>query len=603
MKNFWRVLAYLKHYKPQAWSNMLFNVLAVVFGTLSLLVLKPFLDILFSNFEWQALADDANMLDRWLHQFNTFLFEQMRDQGKEAGLTVVCLVVVVLFFLKNLFRYLALFVMAPVRNGIERDIREQLFGKMLSLQLAYFSEQRKGDLLARLTADVQEIQWSVLRGIEVIVRSPVEILLSLGLMLYISPILTGFSFGLGLFVALIIGRVGKSLRKQSTDAQQSLGRLLSIFEEALGGLRIIMGFNAERYQYGRFQKENKYYFDLRNQMQRRQDLASPMTEFLGIAVVCLLLWFGGRLVFSGNFDASTFVVFVMLFYNIITPAKSFSKAFYDIQKGISAAERVNEIVDAELNIKDSPNAKPLHSFDEAIVFKEVRFHYQSNELVLKGINLRIEKGKTIALVGASGAGKSTIADLIPRFYDISQGAIELDGRDIREYRLKDLRALMGIVSQEAILFNDSIYNNIVFGLEDVTKEEVEAAARIANAHDFIIQLEKGYATNIGDRGAKLSGGQRQRVTIARAILRNPPILILDEATSALDSKSERLVQDALTRVLQNRTAVVIAHRLSTIQFADEIVVMHEGEIVERGTHEMLLADGGAYQKLVNLQQM
>lgn len=582
---------------------MLFNVLAVVFGTLSLLVLKPFLDILFGNFDVQALAADANTLDRWVHQFNTFLFEQMRDQGKEAGLTLVCLVVIVLFFLKNLFRYLALFVMAPVRNGIERDIREELFGKMLKLQLSYFSEQRKGDLLARLTADVQEIQWSVLRGLEVIVRSPVEILLSLALMLYISPTLTGFSFGLGLFVALIIGRVGKSLRKQSSDAQQSLGQLLSIFEEALGGLRIIMGFNAERYQYGRFQKENKTYFDLRNQMQRRQDLASPLTEFLGIAVVSLLLWFGGQLVFSGNFDASTFVVFVMLFYNIITPAKSFSKAFYDIQKGISAAERVNEIVDAELNIKDRPNAQPIHSFQEAIELKQVRFQYQPNETVLRGIDLRIEKGKTIALVGASGAGKSTIADLIPRFYDVSQGSIELDGQDIRDYRLKDLRALMGIVSQEAILFNDTIYNNIVFGLDGATKEDVEEAAAIANAHEFIVQLEKGYDTNIGDRGAKLSGGQRQRITIARAILRNPPILILDEATSALDSKSERLVQDALTKVLQNRTAVVIAHRLSTIQFANEIVVMHEGEIVERGTHEMLLADGGAYRKLVDLQQM
>jgi subfamily B ATP-binding cassette protein MsbA len=492
--------------------------------------------------------------------------------------------------------------MAPVRNGIVRDIRQQLFDKILLLPLSYFSEERKGDLMSRISADVQEVEWSILNVLEAVFREPLIITGCLLYMLYESPSLTLFVFILILFTAVVIGGIGKSLKKSSSIVQEKLGNLVSIVEEALGGLRIIKGFNADNYQRNKFAKENNEYRWTLTRLLWRRDLSSPLSEFMGIGVVSILLWYGSRKVFSGELDPENFFTFLFAFYYVIEPAKSFSKAFFNIQKGIAAMTRVEKILDAESTIIEKDSPRTLNTFQSGISYQGVTFAYNQEEgPVLQDINLEIPKGKVIALVGASGAGKSTLVDLLPRFYDVQQGSILVDGHDIKYYSLKSLRAQMGIVSQEAILFNDTIYNNIVFGLEGITTEDVEHAAKIANAHDFIMATENGYQTNIGDRGNKLSGGQRQRITIARAILKNPPILILDEATSALDSESEKLVQEALLELMKKRTSIVIAHRLSTIQHADEIIVMKNGAIIERGTHQELLKKAGEYQKLVELQ--
>jgi ABC-type multidrug transport system fused ATPase/permease subunit len=524
------------------------------------------------------------------------------EQGKGAALAFVCFSILGVFFFKNLFRYLSLFFMAPVRNGIIRDLRQQLFDKVLFLPLAYFSEERKGDLMSRITADVQEVEWSILNVLESIFREPLIIVGALAFMLYVSPSLTLFVFGLMIFTAVVIGGIGRTLKRSSNLVQQKLGDIVSIVEEALGGLRIIKGFNAEAYQQQKFARENNHYRWILTRLLWRRDLSSPLSEFLGIGTVAVLLWYGSQQVFSGQLQAETFLTFIFAFYNVIDPAKSLTKSIYNIQKGIGAMQRVELVLDAKAAIQEKPDAVAIESFERKIEYRGLSFRYRQDDgPVLQDINLEIARGEVVALVGASGAGKTTLADLLPRFYDPTTGGIYIDGLDIRDCQLHSLRQLMGIVSQEAILFNDTIYNNIVFGMEGVSMEDVAQAAKVANAHDFIMATEQGYQTNIGDRGSKLSGGQRQRLTIARAILKNPPILILDEATSALDSESEKLVQEALGQLMKNRTSIVIAHRLSTIQYADKIVVMKQGRIVEQGTHQTLLERGGEYRKLVGLQ--
>jgi ABC-type multidrug transport system fused ATPase/permease subunit len=601
--SFWRLLSYLRNYKPQVALGITSNILTAIFTALSIPLLVPFLEILFNQreavTEQPAWAWDIDSLSA---NFNYYLSQLIVERGPEGGLIFVCTAILSTFFLKNLFRYLSLFFMAPVRNGIIRDLRQHLFNKSLQLPLSYFSEERKGDILSRITADVQEVEWSILNVIEAVFREPLIIVGALSFMIYVSPSLTVFVFVLMIFTAVVIGGIGRSLKKSSAQVQDKLGNIVAIVEEALGGLRIIKGFNAEQYQEEKFGKENNQYRWILTRLLWRRDLASPLSEFLGIATVAVLLWYGSKQVFDGLLDAETFLTFIFAFYNVIDPAKSLTKAIYNIQKGIGALQRVEHVLDAPISIEDKADAVSISSFESAIEYQDVHFGYrQHDELVLQGINLTIPKGKIIALVGASGAGKSTLVDLLPRFYEVVNGSIKLDGVELKNYNLHQLRALMGIVSQEAILFNDTIYNNIVFGLEGVTEEEVKQAAQIANAHDFIMETENGYQTNIGDRGNKLSGGQKQRLTIARAILKNPPILILDEATSALDSASEKLVQEALIKLMQERTSIVIAHRLSTIQHADEIIVMRQGRIVERGTHDALIAKAGEYQKLVELQ--
>jgi subfamily B ATP-binding cassette protein MsbA len=491
-----------------------------------------------------------------------------------------------------------------VRNGVVRDLRQKLLQKMLNLPLSFFSDERKGDLMSRFSADVQEVEWSIMGVMEALVREPIVISGSLAYMLWVSPKLTVFVFVLMVFSGVIIGGIGKTLRKQSGEAQSKLGLVMSLVEETLGGLRILKGFNAESWQGERFGKENNDYARMLTRLSRRRDLASPLSEFLGIAVASVLLWYGAKLVFAYQLSGPTFITFLYAFYSITEPAKAFSAATYSIRKGMGALERVEAVLDAPELISSAENARRIQRFEQQIEFRDVRFQYTNAERpALENIQLSIPKGKIVALVGASGAGKSTMADLLPRFYDPTDGQILIDGNDLRQLHVHDLRALLGIVSQEAILFNDTVRNNIAFSSIDASDEAVIAAAKAANAHEFISTLPEGYDTNIGDRGSKLSGGQRQRLTIARALLKNPPILILDEATSALDSESEKLVQAALERLLENRTALVIAHRLSTVQNADEIIVMDAGRIIERGTHESLMQEGKIYRKLVELQAL
>ncbi|MGC9355592.1 MAG: ABC transporter ATP-binding protein, partial [Mariniphaga sp.] len=520
----------------------------------------------------------------------------------EKALVFIGIFIIINVFLKVGFQYLANFMIVVIRNGVVRDIRSKIYRKILKLQLGFFSDERKGDIMARMTGDVTEVENSIMNSLEMMIKNPILIIVSVGVMIYMSWSLTLFVFVMFPIAGYIIGRIGKSLKKESRKGQQKMGDILSVIEEDLSGLRIIKAFNAEKKAIERFEKENESYFHIMNQLMWRRFLAHPMSEFLGTTVIIIVLWYGGQLILNqkSSLDAAAFIGYLVFFYNIINPAKAFSTALYSVEKGLASMERIDKIINTEESIKEKPNAVSISDFSSKIIYNNVSFAYNSTP-VLKNISIEIEKGKTVAFVGRSGSGKTTLVDLLPRFYDVTGGRITIDGTDLRNLKLKDLRNLIGYVNQEPILFNDSFFNNIAFGLDNVTEEQVINAAKIANAHDFIMATEKGYETSIGDRGDKLSGGQKQRLSIARAVMKNPPILILDEATSSLDTESERLVQDALLKLMQNRTSLVIAHRLSTIKNADVIYVLHKGVIVEQGTHDELLAAEGRYKKLHKMQ--
>ncbi|RYG52152.1 MAG: ABC transporter ATP-binding protein, partial [Chitinophagaceae bacterium] len=527
----------------------------------------------------------------------------MNVHGKSYALGAICIIIIVAVLFRNVFLYLSYRVMAPIRNHVMTSLRANLYSKILKLPIGYFTDQRKGDIISRMSNDMNEIEWSIIGTLEGLIREPLTIIIILTTLVILSPTLSVFLLVLLPVTGFVIGRLSRSLKKNSGKAQEELGGLLSVVDETLGGLRVIKAFNAEKKIGEKFFNINNYLNDLRNKIAFRRDMASPLSETLGVLVLACILWFGGSLVLQNEVMKPTdFITYIILFTQIINPSKSLSTAFYNAQKGSAAIQRIEEILDAPVVVEELENPRVLTQFNSKIEFRNVSFRYD-DIVILDDINLVIEKGKTVALVGSSGAGKSTLADLIPRFHDVSEGQILVDGINIREYSLQSLREQMGIVTQEPILFNDSIANNIALGTPSANIADIESAARIANAHDFIMNKEENYQTNIGDRGGKLSGGERQRVTIARAVLKNPPILILDEATSSLDTESERLVQDAINKMMQNRTSIVIAHRLSTIRHANEIVVLQKGKIVERGTHDQLLSQEGFYRKLVEMQEV
>lgn len=606
MEYFKKILRFAKPYSKYGYLNIFFNILYALFSALSFAALIPMLDVLFDKskkvFKEPEYTGIGHIKD-YLQEYINYRVTAYSGDDDMKGLMLVIGLILVLFLLKNFFNYMAMYFITFLRNGVLKDIRNNLYKKVIDLPISYYSEKRKGDIIARITSDVLEIQHSFLSVLELIVREPLTILFTILIMFGISVKLTLFVFIFIPIAGMIISRIGKSLKKKSDDVQREQGEFLSIIEETLGGLRVIKAFNSESRFLKTFTNSTKRFFNFSNTLLNRQNLASPTGEFLGILVIGTLLWFGGKMVLvDKTLDASSFIAYMGLAYNILTPAKSISKASYGVKKGNAAAERVLEVLETENPISEIADPVEKGSFDSDITLKNISFKYE-DEYVLKNFNLQVQKGSTVALVGQSGSGKSTIANLVTRFYDVNEGEISIDGIDIRNMTKKSLRGLMGLVTQDSILFNDTVKNNIGLGKEDATEEEIIEAAKIANAHDFIMDLPDGYNTNIGDSGNKLSGGQKQRLSIARAVLKNPPIMILDEATSALDTESERLVQDALEKMMKNRTSIVIAHRLSTIQNADNIIVLSKGEIVEQGTHTTLLEKKGTYKKLVDMQSL
>lgn len=606
MKVFFKILRrFVPPYKKQLALNIVFNILAALLTLFSFALIIPILEMLFelntatySYTPWGSASIDKVVVNNFYYYVQTII----ASSGKSVALACIAAALVVMTGLKTGSAYMAAFFMISLRTGVVRDLRAMIYNKLVSLPIGFFSSERKGDVMARMSGDVTEVENSIMMSLDMMFKNPIMIVVCLAMMLFVSWQLTLFVFILLPIAGLIMGRVGKYLKRASLEQQNQLGTIMSNIEETISGLRIIKAFNAEDKVMRRFAGENEKYRNISRRMNRRYELAHPMSEFLGTATIAVVLWFGGTLILNGT-DAITapkFIYYMVIFYSIINPAKDFSKASYNIQRGMASMQRIDKILGANNPITNPAEPVELTALSQGISYKNVRFRYQ-DAWVIDGVNISIPCGKTVALVGQSGSGKTTIADLLPRFYDVNEGSITIDGVDIRNFSVSQLRSLMGNVNQEAILFNDSFFNNIAFGVENATLEQVEQAASIANAYDFIMASEHGFDTNIGDRGCKLSGGQRQRISIARAILKNPPILILDEATSALDTESEHLVQEALDKLMHGRTTLVIAHRLSTIKNADLIYVMHDGKVVEQGRHDQLMALGGNYKHLVDMQ--
>lgn len=600
---FRKILKLLKPYLGYCSRNVLLNVLSAIFALFSFTLIIPFLGILFENQPYVTEPVPFKLSAEGIEQnFGYYMTLIIERHGKANALLFVSIIVIIITLFKNGFKYLANYYMTPIRTGVERDLRNNIYDKILRLPLSYYTEARKGDVISRISVDVKEIELSIMSSLEILFRDPITIVLFLGAMFILSVHLTLFVLVLLPISGLIIGRIGKNLRSTSFRGQEKMGAILSFIEETLTGLRIIKAFNAEEKMTQRFNSVNNFYTRIMNKVHRRQYLAPPLSEFLGTATLMILMWYGGTLVLEDatSLSPGTFIAFIVIFSQIITPAKGFSTAYFNIQKGLASAERVDQIMDAPVTVIEKLQPVPITGFNHSIEFRNVYFKYE-NDHVLENINLTIEKAKTIALVGKSGGGKSTLADLIPRFMDATSGQLLIDGIPIKDFSLYDLRNLMGIVNQQPILFNDSFFNNIAFGMDGASKEDVIAAAKVANAHNFIIETANDYNTNVGEGGNKLSGGEKQRISIARAVLKNPPILVLDEATSSLDTESESLVQEAILNLMKNRTSIVIAHRLSTIKHADMICVIHKGKIVERGKHTELLKKEGYYYRLHNLQ--
>ena len=608
MSYFKDILKYEKKYRKFTVLNIVFNIFYALFNVLSVLAFIPVLNILFGKEKKvivKPIYEGITSLGSYAeNSFNYFIYQKILNDGEINVLLFICILSLSLFFFKNFFRYLASYSITFLRTGVVKDLRDKLYHKIVELPVAYFTEKRKGDIIARMTADVQEVENSILTSIEVIVREPLTVVISITIMLFMSVKLTLFVFILLPISGFIISSISKKLKANSFKAQKETGNFLSFIEETLTGLRIIKGFNAERVIEKKFNNSTFSFRQLMTNVFHRQTLASPMSEFLGSATIIAILWYGGVEVINKTsaLDSSKFLGYILLFYTVLNPIKLITTTFYNIQKGEASAERIMQVLNTENSIKDKPNAIVKTNFENEIEFKNISFKYK-DDFVLKDFSLTIKKGETVALVGQSGSGKSTLANLITRFYDVNKGTILIDGKNIKDVTKKSLRNLMGIVSQDSILFNDTIANNIKLGTQNATYETILEASEIANANEFIQNLPEKFETNIGDGGGTLSGGQKQRLSIARAVLKNPPIMVLDEATSALDTESEQLVQLALEKMMQNRTSLVIAHRLSTIQKADKIVVMKKGKIVEQGKHEDLLAKKGEYFKLVNMQSL